>query len=176
MHLVIDTDTARDHAISLFIARRTPWFPLRGITIHNDNVNVIQQVENALNTVEVAGRARDMPVFPYKALLPTEVLSQFQALKAPLGDMLYDLFTFFGRHEPNAGTHGMPIHDVLAGAALIHPEFFAWQRTALAVERHDPLRRGATRPTTSGPLIDAAVDIDVAAFFRWLWQSLAAYR
>ncbi|MCY0899099.1 MAG: nucleoside hydrolase [Firmicutes bacterium] len=64
MHLVVDTDTAGDDVIALLIALNTPWVQLHGITINCGNVAFDYQVENALTTVEVAGRSGEVPVYP----------------------------------------------------------------------------------------------------------------
>lgn len=64
MHLVVDTDTAGDDVVSLLLALTTPWVTLHGITINVGNVAFDYQVENALKTVEVAGCAGQVPVFP----------------------------------------------------------------------------------------------------------------
>lgn len=64
MHLIVDTDTAGDDAIALLVALRTAWIDLHGITINVGNVRFDQQVENALKTVEIAGRADEVPVYP----------------------------------------------------------------------------------------------------------------
>ncbi len=64
MNLVVDTDTAGDDVVSLLLALGTPWVNLRGITINVGNVAFDQQVENALKTVEVAGKGGQVPVFP----------------------------------------------------------------------------------------------------------------
>ncbi len=63
MHLVIDTDTAGDDVVSLLLAMHTPWVNLHGITINCGNVNFDQQIENALKTVEVSGKAHRVPVY-----------------------------------------------------------------------------------------------------------------
>lgn len=62
--LIIDTDTAQDDAFSLLLALRTPAVRLAAITIVAGNVPFEQQVENALYTVQVAGRAHEVPVHP----------------------------------------------------------------------------------------------------------------
>ena len=63
MHLVIDTDTAGDDVVSLLLALHTPWVDLHGITINCGNVNFDQQIENALKTVEISGKAHQVPVY-----------------------------------------------------------------------------------------------------------------
>jgi inosine-uridine nucleoside N-ribohydrolase len=60
--LIIDTDTAGDDVTSLLIALLHPNAQLDAITICNGNVDFAQQVENALYTVEQAGKS--VPVYP----------------------------------------------------------------------------------------------------------------
>ena len=63
MNLWIDTDTAGDDVFSLLLALRTPGVDLVGISINVGNVAFEQEVENALYTVEVAGRSGEVPVY-----------------------------------------------------------------------------------------------------------------
>jgi purine nucleosidase len=62
--LIIDTDTAGDDVFSLLIALRHPALALEAITVCCGNVAFDQEVENALYTVETAGRAGEVPVYP----------------------------------------------------------------------------------------------------------------
>jgi purine nucleosidase len=62
VRLIVDTDTAGDDVTSLLIALLHPNARLEAITICNGNVEFEQQVENALYTVEQAGRS--VPVYP----------------------------------------------------------------------------------------------------------------
>ena len=55
--LIVDTDTAGDDVTSLLIALLHPNAQLDAITICNGNVDFDQQVENALYTVEQAGKS-----------------------------------------------------------------------------------------------------------------------
>jgi inosine-uridine nucleoside N-ribohydrolase len=64
MRLVIDTDTAGDDVFSLLLGLLTPGVDLEAITICNGNVAFDQEVENALYTVEMAGRSGQVPVYP----------------------------------------------------------------------------------------------------------------
>ncbi len=61
--LLIDTDTAGDDTFSLLLALRHPQATLEAVTICNGNVAFDQQVENALYTIEVAGRGGEVPVY-----------------------------------------------------------------------------------------------------------------
>jgi purine nucleosidase len=63
VRLIVDTDTAGDDVASLLIALRHPNARLDAITICCGNVRFEQQVENALYTVERAGKGGDVPVF-----------------------------------------------------------------------------------------------------------------
>jgi inosine-uridine nucleoside N-ribohydrolase len=61
--LIVDTDTAGDDVFSLLIALRHPGVALEAITVCCGNVAFDQEVENALYTVEIAGRAGGVPVY-----------------------------------------------------------------------------------------------------------------
>src|SRR3954468_1950287 len=56
VRLLIDTDTASDDAVALLLALRTPGVEVDAITVVAGNVPVEQGVQNALYTVELAGR------------------------------------------------------------------------------------------------------------------------
>lgn len=61
--LIVDTDTAGDDTVSLLIALRHPDIELEAITVVCGNVRFEQEVENALCTVEAAGRGGEVPVY-----------------------------------------------------------------------------------------------------------------
>ena len=61
--LIVDTDTAGDDVFSLLIALLDPRVNLEAITVCCGNVRFEQEVENALYTVEAAGRAGEIPVY-----------------------------------------------------------------------------------------------------------------
>jgi purine nucleosidase len=62
--LIVDTDTAGDDVFSLLLALRDPRVELEAITVCCGNVAFEQEVENALYTVEQAGRGGEVPVYP----------------------------------------------------------------------------------------------------------------
>ena len=64
VRLLIDTDTAGDDCVSLVIALTRPEVQLEAITVVCGNVRFEQEVENALYTVEAAGRSGEVPVYP----------------------------------------------------------------------------------------------------------------
>jgi purine nucleosidase len=61
--LIVDTDTAGDDVFSLLLALRRPEARLEAITVVCGNVRFEQEVENALYTVEKAGRSGEVPVY-----------------------------------------------------------------------------------------------------------------
>lgn len=63
IRLLIDTDTAGDDVVSLLIGLLHPRLRLEAITLCAGNVEFSQQVENALYTVERAGRGGEVPVY-----------------------------------------------------------------------------------------------------------------
>ncbi|CQR48363.1 Pyrimidine-specific ribonucleoside hydrolase RihB [Paraliobacillus sp. PM-2] len=59
--VIIDTDTAGDDTIALLMALH--HFQVEGVMITGGNVQFDQEVENALYTIEVAGKGGEVPVF-----------------------------------------------------------------------------------------------------------------
>ncbi|MCM3785451.1 nucleoside hydrolase [Neobacillus mesonae] len=59
--VIIDTDTAGDDTIAILTALH--YFDVQGITITGGNVEFNQEVENALYTVQVAGKGGQVPVY-----------------------------------------------------------------------------------------------------------------
>jgi len=63
MRLIIDTDTAGDDAFAMLLALADKAVTLEAVTVCNGNVDFDQQVENALITLEKAGRGGTVPVY-----------------------------------------------------------------------------------------------------------------
>ncbi|HWT52144.1 MAG TPA: nucleoside hydrolase [Caulobacter sp.] len=63
MRLIIDTDTAGDDVFSLMLALTRPDIVVEAITIAHGNVGFVQHAENALVTLEICGRAGEVPVY-----------------------------------------------------------------------------------------------------------------
>lgn len=61
--IIIDTDTAGDDNLAILTALHQPHFLVEGITIAGGNIRFDQQVENALYTIELAGKAGSVPVY-----------------------------------------------------------------------------------------------------------------
>lgn len=59
--VIIDTDTAGDDTIAILTALH--YFQVEGIMITGGNVQFEQQVENALYTIQVAGKSGQVPVY-----------------------------------------------------------------------------------------------------------------
>lgn len=109
----------------------------------------------------------------HQALMTPEHLSRFRDLRAPVGEMLFSLLSYYGSREAAAG--GFPIHDVLAVAARVEPGLFTWRTMSLQVGPRDAESRGATRARDVGPPVDVAMTIDRPGFFEWLWKALSVY-
>jgi purine nucleosidase len=62
--MIIDTDTAADDSFALLVGLLHPEAELEAITIVAGNVHFDQEVQNALITVEAAGRGGEVPVHP----------------------------------------------------------------------------------------------------------------
>ncbi|WP_051351017.1 nucleoside hydrolase [Sulfobacillus thermosulfidooxidans] len=115
----------------------------------------------------------------HKALLSPEALERFLTWGSEVGTMLHDIFTFYFDHEPDAGPGGAPVHDVLAVAAVAHPEFFSWQPMNIRVERCHDVHRGQVIVVPGSGVddrgVEVAIDIDVDRFFSWMWEMLDPY-
>ncbi|MDE1858306.1 MAG: nucleoside hydrolase [Thaumarchaeota archaeon] len=62
--ILLDTDTAGDDTIAILMALKAKDAVLEGVTINCGNVGFDQQVENALYTIQVAGKSGKVPVYP----------------------------------------------------------------------------------------------------------------
>ena len=62
IRMLIDTDTAADDSFALLVGLLHPEAQLEAITIVSGNVDFDQQVQNALITVDQAGRGGEVPV------------------------------------------------------------------------------------------------------------------
>lgn len=60
--MIIDTDTAADDSFAMLVGLRHPAARLEAVTIVAGNVAFEQQVENALITIDQAGRGGEVPV------------------------------------------------------------------------------------------------------------------
>lgn len=61
--LIIDTDTAADDSFALLVGLLHPGADLTAVTIVAGNVDFTQQVQNALITIDQAGRSGEVPVY-----------------------------------------------------------------------------------------------------------------
>jgi purine nucleosidase len=62
--VLVNTDTSAGDAIALLLALDAPDVQILGVTITCGNSAFDQQVENALYTIELSGRAGEIPVYP----------------------------------------------------------------------------------------------------------------
>lgn len=61
--IIIDTDTAGDDNLAILLALKQPHWKVEGITIAGGNIRFDQQVENALYTIDLAGKSGHVPVY-----------------------------------------------------------------------------------------------------------------
>lgn len=61
MKIIIDTDPGQDDALTILLALASPEIELLGVTTVAGNVPLAQTTENALKTLDLAGRP-DIPV------------------------------------------------------------------------------------------------------------------
>ncbi|MCJ8355544.1 nucleoside hydrolase, partial [Novacetimonas hansenii] len=61
MKIIIDTDPGQDDALTILLALASPEIDLLGITTVAGNVPLTRTTENALKTLDLAGRP-DIPV------------------------------------------------------------------------------------------------------------------
>jgi purine nucleosidase len=89
--LIVDTDTAGDDVFSLLIALLHPNARLEAITVCCGNVRFEQEVENALYTVEKAGRSGEVPVYAgcAKPLLAEWVGAEYVHGQDGMGDSFF---------------------------------------------------------------------------------------
>jgi len=64
IRIIHDTDTAGDDATALMMALKASNANLEAVTVNCGNVAFDQQVENALYTIQVAGKSGKVPVYP----------------------------------------------------------------------------------------------------------------
>jgi purine nucleosidase len=104
VRLLVDTDTAGDDVFSLLLALRHPQAQLEAITIVCGNVRFEQEVENALYTVETAGRGGEVPVYEgcARPLIADWVGAEYVHGQDGMGDSAF----------PRAGQRPAPGHAV----------------------------------------------------------------
>ncbi|MGE0880250.1 MAG: nucleoside hydrolase [Acidimicrobiia bacterium] len=126
--------------------------------------------------------------------LPGTVDDSLRALARGVVREIWDASWAFGDLETHH--HGLPVHDLLAAYAAVHPEIITWERVPLAVDTAGGAAWGATVADRRAHVLDAAglpddelarlttlmgidddrwdvaVDIDIAGFRdgirRWL--------
>ncbi len=109
-----------------------------------------------------------------RALLPLSAIERFGMMGTDVGAMLKGLFEFYAKHEPQATAGGVPVHDVLAVGAVVHPELFTWLPASVRVERSDGSHRGQVIVGEGGAdsTVRVATAIDSERFFEWMWDVL----
>lgn len=143
--IIIDTDTAADDSFAMLVGLRHPDAVLEAVTIVAGNVAFDQQVENALITIEAAGRGGEVPVHP-GARVP--LMREWVEASA---------------HGDGKGNHEWPVPAQRASD----------ERAADALVRIVEAHPGEVDIVAIGPLTNiataVALDRDFAAKARSLW-------
>jgi purine nucleosidase len=137
LRLIVDTDTAGDDTTALLLALKSSKASLEAITINCGNISFDQQVENALYTVEVAGKSGKVPVYP-GARRP--LLREWRTVEDVHGrDGMGDSFFPKARQRPEAKHAASAIIDLVNGSPgeIIFVEQAPMTNLALAL-RLDP--------------------------------------
>jgi len=143
--MIIDTDTAADDSFALLVGLLHPDAQLEAVTIVAGNVEFEQQIQNALITIEAAGRGGEVPVH---IGAPVPMARPWYAAKA---------------HGDGKGNHDFPIPAQRPSA----------ERAADALVRIVDENPGEIDIVAIGPLTNIAtallLDRDFAAKTRHLW-------
>src|SRR3954465_1994315 len=131
---LIGTDTASDDAVALIMALRSPGVRVEAITVVSGNVPLPQATANALYTVELCGRAADVPVFAGAA--------RPLAREPEHAEWFHGADGFGNQNYPPAGLRPRPEH---AADAIVR------------VIRANP---GGIELVTLGPLTNVAMALD----------------
>ncbi|NMP20868.1 nucleoside hydrolase [Sulfobacillus harzensis] len=114
----------------------------------------------------------------HKALIPVQDVDRLNRF-GEVGKTLHRMLGFYSQRSRGEGGNpeAFPIDDVVAVAAVSAPELFRWREMPLAVVREGPLRGTVviSPVDVKRPPVKVAVDIDVAGFRDWVWDSMAAF-
>lgn len=112
-HIIIDTDTAADDALAILMVLQQPDIAVHAITINCGNIQFDQQVQNALYTLDLAGRT-DILVHPG---CREPLLKRYRTVPEVFG-----ADGFSGANFPPVGTKPSDVHavDAIIAAAKAH--------------------------------------------------------
>ncbi len=115
----------------------------------------------------------------HKAVILLEDLDRLSGM-GQVGHMLGKMLQFYSKRALGEGGNpeGFPVDDVVAVAAVVKPSIFQWREMPLAVVREGPLRGTVVLSPIDvrRPSVRVAVDVDIAAFRKWLWEAMDHYR
>ncbi len=97
---------------------------------------------------------------------------QLRASKIPQVQLLNTLLQVWQRHRPRWHPELPYLHDPLAVMALCKPEFLLFEEMTARVLTQGPLRGYMVPRTMDGPLVHAAIDIEVEQARAWIMQRL----
>lgn len=114
----------------------------------------------------------------HKAVIPLGDLDRLPRF-GRVGHMLAKMLHFYSERARGEGGNpgAFPIDDVVAVASVVRPDLFHWRQMPLAVVREGPLRGTVVLSPIDikRPNVEVAIDVDVAGFRNWVWESMEDY-
>ena len=102
----------------------------------------------------------------------TEDLERLRSKNTPQTRLLSDLIAIWQQHRPRWHPALPFLHDPLTIAALCAPELFRFEEITARTLTHGPLRGFMVPRLMNGPLVRAAVDIQVEQAREWVMERL----
>ena len=99
-------------------------------------------------------------------------LEQLHSSDSPHVQLLSKLIAIWQHHRPRGHPKLPYLHDPLTVAALLKPEFFAFEEMTARVFTHGPFKGYMVPRRINGPVVHAAVDGAVAKAREWVMQRL----
>lgn len=99
-------------------------------------------------------------------------LKQLHSSDSQHVQFLSKVIALWQRHRPRWHPKLPYLHDPLTVAALLKPEFFAFEEMTARVFTHGPFKGYMVPRRINGPLVHAAVDVAVAEAREWVMQRL----
>lgn len=112
-----------------------------------------------------------------KPKLPEYVVNEVEGLNSPHGAVVAKIFNFMRRRKAEYGGDDPNLHDVIALAALVTKDIVRFNPYYMTVETEGSITRGMTVADFNGvenrpANVNAAVEIDIDAFWRWFLDTL----
>ena len=101
-----------------------------------------------------------------------EDIERLRTKNAPQTRLLSDLIAIWQQHRPHHHPALPFLHDPLTIAALCSPALFRFEEMTARILTHGPLRGFMVPRLMNGPLVRAAVDIQVEQAREWVMERL----